>query len=359
MADRDNVETAAPVAATLDASWTISLGDYESQQRASQMWLRINARLPGQFQGMTHQVIDQQEGATLTAGPVLAADHAAALCDAVLEIGYSCDVLQPVSADSPFLAELDEPGVDVPDVVEPNTDVTEELTADNSNDVTVQPMPTEEIKTGMIEDGDSLDIDQVETPSSEVSEVDVTDQEAGQPAEDETTISSEPKVNPSDDDQQDRVILTMPVGVSSQDTVPTVLSSPLGVSDQPPVESVDVGPRREVRLPQGVPSVEKSSTDETVSSVVPGVAAMRRSAPNKDIDWGLDLGTYASEAEADLAWLRLRAREQTLLAGFNRRTEDGGSGTKLIAGAVPSRAQADEICKAIVPNRSGCVPYKF
>ena len=155
------------------------------------------------------------------------------------------------------------------------------------------------------------------------------------------------------------VLSKAPGAATSASKPESVHVEPEVVAALPPVEkSEDVAPRTPVppilSAPPGAKNEESPAETVQAEATQPQVQRSRRAE-----GWGVELGTFQTQADADLAWLRLQAREQTLFAGLNRRIENGGGSIRLMAGSVRSRAQARAICQALQTSQSDCAPREF
>ena len=293
--------------------------------------------MPGAFDGLQYDVASDGDAARLTVGLLDDLGAASDLCADVEAIGYACavkgaDAGAPVSmadaasADAKPDGSADGAAESVP-VSEPESTETTE--------VVVQPVGVRSLPVIAGFANVSAQADVLSMPPGAMADA----------APDEHVETA-----------------GMPKGAEAATEEVAVLALPAGVTE--PVSAEQGGATPPEGGLKGVPAGSEAmapaepSRPSSISGAATIISDTDRAGPPSG-GWSIDLGVFETPADADLAWLRLQARQQTLFAGLNRHTETGEGGTRLIAGAVASQAQAREICNAIAANRPACSPKKF
>lgn len=119
------------------------------------------------------------------------------------------------------------------------------------------------------------------------------------------------------------------------------------VAKAAPVRSAPA-PIRSAPVPASVPAASPKASE-------PESPPQPASAPAKAGGWRIQLGAFSEAARAEAQWKAISAKASAL-SGLEHYLVPGGGLTRLQAGPLGSRAEADKLCSAVKAAGSDCIP---
>lgn len=144
-----------------------------------------------------------------------------------------------------------------------------------------------------------------------------------------------------------------------EETLPETLRSPVRIVAAPGIEA----PTSVASIPQGSARASVPAVKEKPLLSITGAAgriALESADRIERTDFAIDLGTYASTAEAEAAWKELKATQSQLPQTLETRIIDEANGSvHLFAGPYPNAADAAAACVYLGSGAITCRPVTY